>query len=46
MSLNIIDLLPKKSYATSENVEKVSGGFYGINEPMVTNIDTMEKENK
>ena len=41
MSLNIIELLPKKSYAPSESVEKVSGVFYGIKEPMVTNIDTM-----
>ena len=46
MSSNIIGLLPKKSDAPSEKVETASGDLDDIKEPVVTNIDTADKEVK
>ena len=46
MSSNIIGPLHKKSYAPSEKIEKASGNFDDIKETMVTNIDTVDKEDK
>ena len=46
MSCNIIIPSPKKSYVPSEKVEKSGGGLYDINEPVVTNTDTVDKEGK
>ena len=45
MSSNIIDQLSKKSDAPSEKV-KTSGGLDDIEDPVVTNIDTVDKEYK
>ena len=44
MSYNIIGPLPKKSDAPSKNFEKASGGLDNIEDPLVTNIDTVDKE--
>ena len=46
MSSNIIGPLPKKSYALNEKFEKASGDLDDIEEPLVTIIDTVDKEGK
>ena len=44
MSSNIIGPLPNKSNSPSEKVEKASGNLDDIEDPLVTNIDTVYKE--
>ena len=43
MSYNIIGPFPNKSYAPSEKVKKSSGDLDDIEEPLVTNINAVEK---
>ena len=44
MSYNTIGPLPKKSYASSEEVKKEIRGLDDIKKPLVTNFDTVDKE--
>ena len=44
MSSNIFGQLPKKLDATSEKVEKSGGDLDDIEESLVTNTDTFDKE--
>ena len=46
MSSNIIGPLPKKSDTASGSVEKESGDLDDTKEPVVPNIDTVDKEGK
>ena len=46
MSYNIIVPFPKKSDAPSEKVKKVSRDLDDIEKPLVTTIDTVDKEEK
>ena len=46
MSSNIIGPLPNKSDAPSEKVEKSSGDLYYIKNPVVNNIETVDKKGK